>query len=320
MKRDKSPEDFSSTYPLMRRTLDLLPDGVLIIGSNREVLYLNEAFEKLWRIPSTIVQQGDKAMLSHVLEQLDDPREFIELVERLYHSPEPSEDELTFNDGRVFYRRSVALEAGDGGFSRIWIFSDVTEAWSARLDQLTGLLNRRAYAKELPEFMAAIPAEAIKAFALLDVDHFKPYNDIYGHAAGDAVLERLGELMREALTRGSDKAFRIGGEEFALATMHRDSKAAIQFYNRILKKVSSAKIPHAGNEPHRVVTVSIGLGIFSGTADPNRVFEEVDRALYRAKRLGRNSISLSRIDIKAIETEDLNIKSDIYNSTDPKAA
>src|SRR5690606_20330206 len=104
---EKHP-DALDTYPLMRRALDLLPDGVLIIGGNREVLYLNAAFERLWRIPSEVVRQGDRAMLEHVLEKLDDPDSFIELVERLYHSADPSEDQITFDDGRVFHRRSVA--------------------------------------------------------------------------------------------------------------------------------------------------------------------------------------------------------------------
>lgn len=284
------------TYSLMRRTLDLLPDGVLIIGSHREVLYLNPAFEKLWRIPHGVVEQGDEAMLDHVLEQLDDPAEFLELVERLYHSPDPSEDELTFKDGRVFVRRSVALEAGNGGFSRIWIFSDITEAWSARIDSLTGLLNRRAYARELPEFMTCSAIGSIKAFALLDVDHFKPYNDLYGHAAGDAVLERLGEMLLGSLS-GSEKAYRIGGEEFAIVSFHQDNEAAIGFHNNILRSVRSAKIPHTGNKPHSVITTSMGVGLFIGPADPREIFAEVDRALYRAKRLGRNNIALAQLEV-----------------------
>lgn len=285
-----------SAYSLMRRALDVLPDGVLIIGSNRQVLYLNAAFERLWRIPPDVVRRGDEAMLSHVLEQLDDPSAFIELVERLYHSSESSEDEIAFNDGRVFYRRSVALEAGDGGHSRIWIFSDVTEAWSARVDALTGVLNRRAYSQELPEFMADATGELVKAFALLDIDHFKPYNDLYGHAAGDAALECVGGLLRAQLSNGPNRAYRIGGEEFAIASTHFDRAAAIDFHKQILECVEHAGIAHGDNEPHRVVTVSIGLGLFRGAADPREVFGEVDRALYRAKKLGRNNIVLATRD------------------------
>lgn len=287
-----TPRDHTA-YALMRRTLDLLPDGVLIIGSGREVLYLNEAFERLWRIPPIVVERGDQAMLGHVLEQLDDPASFMELVERLYYSPDPSEDQLTFNDGRVFYRRSVALEARDGGYSRIWIFSDVTEAWSARIDPLTGLLNRRAYGNELPDFMASVAPNDVKAFALLDVDLFKVYNDQYGHAAGDAVLERIGSILRSAVLEGPDKAYRIGGEEFALVSSHRDNAAAISFHQSVLRDLRDAGIEHVGNSPHGVVTGSMGLGLFAGSADPKEIFAQVDRALYRAKRLGRNTIALA---------------------------
>ena len=279
----------------MRRTLDLLPDGVLIIGHNREVLYFNEAFERLWRIPRGVVEAGDRAMLEHVLDQLDDPQSFLELVERLYHSPDSSEDELTFNDGRVFNRRSVSLEAGDGEYSRIWIFSDVTEAWSARIDPLTGLLNRRAYASELPEFMSS-PAEGlVKSFALADVDRFKAYNDRYGHAAGDQVLERIGSILDEACERSSAETYRIGGEEFAITSLHRDEAAAIAFHLAIIGRVEKAAIEHGGNRPHGVATVSMGLGLFAGGGDAKTIFATVDRALYRAKKLGRNTVALAEM-------------------------
>ena len=284
-----------TSYSLMRRTLDLLPDGVLIIGRNREVLYFNEAFERLWRIPRGVVEAGDRAMLEHVLDQLDDPQSFLELVERLYHSPDSSEDELTFNDGRVFNRRSVSLDAGDGGYSRIWIFSDVTEAWSARIDPLTGLLNRRAYASELPEFMSSPAEGAVKSFALVDVDRFKAYNDRYGHAAGDQVLERIGEILSEACEGRSAETYRIGGEEFAITSLHRDQAAAIAFHRAIIDRVKEAAIEHGGNRPHGVATVSMGLGLFAGSGNAKTIFATVDRALYRAKKLGRNTVTLAEI-------------------------
>lgn len=288
-------QSLQTSYSLMRRTLDLLPDGVLIIGRNREVLYFNEAFERLWRIPRGVVEAGDRAMLAHVLDQLDDSQSFLELVERLYHRPDSSEDELTFNDGRVFNRRSVSLDAGDGGYSRIWIFSDVTEAWSARIDPLTGLLNRRAYAGELPEFMSSPAEGAVKSFALADVDRFKAYNDRYGHAAGDQVLERIGEILSEACDRNSAETYRIGGEEFAITSLHRDQAAAIAFHRAIIDRVKEAAIEHGGNRPHGVATVSMGLGLFAGCGNAKTIFATVDRALYRAKKLGRNTVTLAEI-------------------------
>ncbi|RUT28244.1 diguanylate cyclase [Arsenicitalea aurantiaca] len=285
------------TASLMRRALDLMPDGVLIIGSSREVLYMNEAFETLWRIPRSVVLQGDQAMLVHVLEQLDDPDAFMLLVNRLYGSTIPSEDQLSFKDGRLFNRRSVALPENDGGYSRIWIFSDITEAWSARVDALTGLLNRRAYAQELPEFMASVGDQSIKAFALLDVDNFKAYNDQYGHAKGDAVLERIGELLRFALKRSTDRAYRIGGEELAMASRHRDRMSAASFYEGMLTSIRGAKIEHRGNPPHGCITVSMGLGLFEGAREPEQIFGEVDRALYRAKRHGRNRMEFAQLPV-----------------------
>jgi diguanylate cyclase (GGDEF)-like protein/PAS domain S-box-containing protein len=289
-------QELHATIPLMRRTLDLLPDGVLIIGSDRQVLYLNDAFKQLWQIPEKVAAQGHRAMLGHVIGQLEDPTAFLNRVEALYSSPDPSEDELSFSDGRVFKRRSVALEGGDEGFSRIWIFSDFTEAWSARIDPLTGLLNRRAYSRELPCFMAAEELGLVKAFSLVDLDRFKAFNDRYGHAGGDAVLERVGVLLERSASLGSHKVFRIGGEEFAIASAHADAEAALGYHQDMLRKISEEAIPHVGNKPHGVVTISMGLGLFTGPGESGDVFAEVDRALYRAKKLGRNRIDLATID------------------------
>lgn len=285
-----------TALPFVRRTLDLLPDGVLIVGACREVVYLNDAFKQIWQIPAEVVVRGDRAMLDYVVGQLEDPAAFLNAVERLYQSPESSEDEITFNDGRVFKRRSVALESGVSGFSRIWIFSDFTEAWSARIDPLTGLLNRRAYGRELPNFMASDHSAQIKAFALIDVDHFKAFNDRYGHAGGDAVLERLGVILDKGVNLTSHKAFRIGGEEFAIASVHPDYEAAIQYHQQIVGSIQQAGIPHAENRPHGVVTISMGLGLFSGPGEPGDVFAAVDKALYRAKKFGRNRVDMATPD------------------------
>jgi diguanylate cyclase (GGDEF)-like protein/PAS domain S-box-containing protein len=288
--------ELSATLPLMRRTLDLLPDGVLIIGSNRGVVYCNDAFKQLWQIPAEVLAAGDRAMLEYVLGQLDNPSAFLNTVEALYSSQYPSEDELSFRDGRVFKRRSVALEGGVEGFSRIWIFSDFTEAWSARVDPLTGLLNRRAYGHELPCFMAAENRGLVKAFALVDLDQFKAFNDRYGHAAGDAVLERVGVVLDQSASQGPHKVFRIGGEEFAIASLHADSATALRHHQDIVQAMRDAGIPHVKNPPHNVVTISMGLGLLSGPAEPADVFAKVDRALYRAKKLGRNQIAMATID------------------------
>lgn len=101
---------------------------------------------------------------------------------------------------------------GNGGSARIWIFTDITEAQSARIDPLTGLPNRRAYIREMPEFMAASSDELVKAFALLDFDLFKAYNDLYGHSAGDATLEHLGHLLQSQINERTDRVYRLAAK------------------------------------------------------------------------------------------------------------
>jgi GGDEF domain-containing protein len=94
-------------------------------------------------------------MLQFVADQLVDADAFIPEVDRLHPTGQTSHDEIRFKDGRIFSRRSVPFER-DGAFdTRIWIFTDVTEAHYAQIDPLTGLLNRRAYSRHFPDFVSA---------------------------------------------------------------------------------------------------------------------------------------------------------------------
>src|SRR5690606_4013063 len=101
-------------------------------------------------------------------------------------------------------------------------------------------------------------ADLVKAFALVDLDQFKALNDRYGHACGDTVLEQVGAILDRTANLGAHKTYRIGGEEFAIASLHRDSEDAFRYHQDLLRKMREAAIPHAGNEPHGIVTLSMG--------------------------------------------------------------
>jgi len=280
---------------IFERALDALPDGVLLVNARRQIIYSNTAFAHLWNIPANAWRsRDDRKTLQMVTDQLIDPAGFVAEVERLHQSMEPSEDEILFKDGRVFSRRSVPFRESDNSHARIWIFSDVTEAKSASLDQLTGLPNRLAFSRAFRPFVEASGGNYVRSVAIMDVDNFKKYNDLYGHAAGDEVLRQIGTILRTHLHRADDLLFRFGGEEFLMAVRTDRAFEAHQLFDAIRTSIAAMKQPHCGNDPHGIVTASLGLASFVGARDPDHLFHDVDRALYRAKSDGRNRIALAR--------------------------
>jgi diguanylate cyclase (GGDEF)-like protein len=257
------------------------------------VVYANAAFAEHWKIPEGLMSARDEMRMLHfVQEQLVDPAAFAREVERINPTSEPSEDEVRLKDGRILSRRSVPFEENGRFEARLWIFTDVTEARHARMDSLCGIPNRRAYSTDYPRFVESADDGLVKSVGIMDVDNFKSYNDRYGHAAGDLVLRQIGLLLRNHLNV-DDLVFRIGGEEFLLACKMREESDALCFFESLRQSVQTMSLPHLGNQPYGMVTASFGLGIFRGAREPAGVFTTVDAALYRAKEMGRNVISIA---------------------------
>jgi diguanylate cyclase (GGDEF)-like protein len=152
-------------------------------------------------------------------------------------------------------------------------------------DSLTGLLNRRYIEARLVEEMKRSTRHGFPmSFMMLDVDKFKSYNDTYGHPAGDEALKLVGHVIRETL-RGADVAARFGGEEFAILLPQTTGEEAIAIAERIRHNIENADFPN------RQVTASIGVASCSAdlcvSAD---LVAAADRALYEAKRRGRNRV------------------------------
>lgn len=276
---------------LFQQTLDALPDGVLLTSADRRVIYANPAFARHWAVPAEMLASRDELrLLGHVGGQLIDPEAFRREVERVHPTDETSEDELYFKDGRILSRRSVPFLEGGEFRARIWIFTDITDAHSSTFDALTGLPNRRAFSREFPAFVEAPDDGMIRAVAIMDIDNFKAYNDRYGHAAGDAVLHRIGGLLRGHLRRSDDLVFRIGGEEFLMASKAPARANAEDLFEAVRSSIAEMALPHAGNPPHGIVTASLGVGLFRGPRVPAAVFASADASLYRAKAAGRDAV------------------------------
>jgi two-component system, cell cycle response regulator len=161
----------------------------------------------------------------------------------------------------------------------------------AHRDALTGLRNRRSLQEDLDLLEARVVRYGHRyCMALLDVDHFKSFNDTYGHPAGDRCLEAVaGELVKQA--RAGDTIYRYGGEEFLCIFPEQSLATGTVAVERMRVGVEALAIPHTGT-PRGLVTISGGMAVL----DPDhsrlagQVLEEADQALYRAKELGRNRV------------------------------
>ncbi len=160
-------------------------------------------------------------------------------------------------------------------------------AQSSRVDPLTELFNRRAWEESAEQICAAACGLSRPiAIFMIDVDHFKRFNDMYGHSAGDICLKTVASALRESV-RGNDVLGRYGGEEFVLITCISSEAELEALGERLRSAVWELEEEHAGNDPFGRVTISIGCAIGS-PSDLSLIQEEADRALYEAKNCGRN--------------------------------
>lgn len=155
----------------------------------------------------------------------------------------------------------------------------------AATDALTGLANRRTFDARLQH---ALADGSQPALLLIDVDHFKRYNDALGHLAGDACLTRLGTLLQASVRHENDLAARLGGEEFALLLVDADANHAGAIAERIHAQLAAAALPHPDSPASASLTVSIGHARASAGESATSLYRRADDALYQAKAAGRN--------------------------------
>ncbi|MCG2733680.1 GGDEF domain-containing response regulator [Pseudodesulfovibrio aespoeensis] len=161
----------------------------------------------------------------------------------------------------------------------------------SNLDSLTGLANRRCFDDTLvKEWVRNGRADAHLGLIMLDIDHFKHYNDALGHVDGDTCLRRVAEAIKGVVHRPGDMVARYGGEEFAVILPGTDYTGAMAVADNIHASVAQTSIEHPDSAVSCVVTVSIGVssGIPTCGSTPEQLIQAADRALYEAKEAGRN--------------------------------
>jgi diguanylate cyclase (GGDEF)-like protein len=162
----------------------------------------------------------------------------------------------------------------------------------ASIDMLSGLANRRGFQSRLDfEWLKAQQYGCELSLLMIDVDHFKLYNDTYGHPEGDACLSRLGETLSMIAADTMGFAGRYGGEEFCLLLPNTDTARALEIGEIVRAAIQGLGIPHATSS-HRTVTVSVGVACTrpNDSQRPGDVIEAADAALYAAKHRGRNAV------------------------------
>ena len=162
-------------------------------------------------------------------------------------------------------------------------------------DSLTGLHNRRSFNRQFERLWRQAQREG-KSLALLlcDIDHFKAYNDSYGHQAGDVALQHVGALIQQAARRPLDMGVRLGGEEFALLLFDIAADEAVRHAEALRQALEQAGISHRESASGKVLTMSVGVAWLSPDSQPqlSQLYEQADRALYQAKASGRNQVSV----------------------------
>lgn len=308
------PDNFTLWYQfcsgdmpeLKRRMQGLLASGQAFTEElNRE---LHDAFFSLDRQGSAMdgATSIAKAELTHILEQLElaghGAAEYGRTLEDL-------SGKLATDGGRDAFKAVVdgALEATREMEQKNKSLEEKFNASSAEIsrlredletlrqeaqtDGLTGLANRKQFDKELRRLAQdATREEADMSLLILDIDHFKRFNDLYGHQIGDQVLKLLARTLTDSI-KGQDVAARYGGEEFCIILPDTGLAGAVKFAEIIRAKVSKKQITNrATDETLGRVRISIGVAGYRDGEDLSHLVRRADEALYMAKRTGRDRV------------------------------
>lgn len=162
----------------------------------------------------------------------------------------------------------------------------------AHMDGLTGLFNRRAFDRDL--LAATQNSDADCYLVLFDIDNFKPYNDNYGHEAGDQALKKISAYLK---SRAAFKVYRYGGEEFAIIICRKCPDDIARLLNELREGIITLAIEHQfGQTDEQVLTISAGAARISVGDTPAQAIQRADKKLYQAKHSGRNQVCVGQIE------------------------
>ncbi len=304
-----SEAELQRSQSILSHALAGMSDGLAMFDADDVLMFCNEQYRQIFALTASARVPG--AHLRDILGAVVETQEqvgipageedrWIEDVIATVHNSE--EREVQLRNGRWL---RVRTQRSEDGMSTVTV-SDISVSRQAQdalmnlttqlkslagTDGLTGLFNRRSFDESLSREIEKT-SRAVEPLSLLmiDVDHFKSFNDLYGHVAGDDCLKAIGQCLQKGAQRPRDIAARYGGEEFAILLPDTDQAGAKLVADSISQLLADLAIPHSGNRPE-IVTVSIGASTYSsegGRRNAVEIVQRADDALYQAKRSGRN--------------------------------
>jgi len=164
---------------------------------------------------------------------------------------------------------------------------------ASSLDALTGIANRQSFSQHYErEWSRALRETEPLSVLIANIDHFKPYNDLYGYQQGDACLKKIAQIMQDVLQRPTDFCARYCGEEFIILLPTTTAKGGIYIAEKLRKAVIDLNIPHQHSETQPYLTLSLGLATTSPMLKhkANDLIRAADHARFEAKKQGRNRL------------------------------
>ncbi|MDO9212947.1 MAG: diguanylate cyclase [Methylococcales bacterium] len=309
-KRQETEEVLYQSRALLSNVLNSTLDGIAALQSVRasqtgeiedfRCLVVNPAIAQAFnRSREELI---GKLMLKRFLKRIN-PSLF-ERVVAVVETGEPLAEDIYYPLGESSWYHFAAVKLGDGVALAV---RDVTARKNmelelqianrelrllAHLDGLTKIANRRCFDDFLQhQWRRLSRSQQQLSLLMLDVDFFKPYNDLYGHQRGDDCLVDIARTIQKIISRPTDLIARYGGEEFAIVLPETHQDGAIVIAQIIIKAIQNLKIPHQTSAISHYVTVSIGIASMIPVLDfsPDLLIEQSDQALYCAKQQGRNS-------------------------------
>ncbi|ADN10079.1 GGDEF domain-containing protein [Sulfurimonas autotrophica] len=303
----KKLEQVHAKNELYLKTLYEKNPNIIIISTGKKIIQANEAF-------------------FHFFKEYASLEEFKQEYNCICHffSPSKYEDTITSGEGewiddvlkakepmvRIYYLGqeyyfSVYVKKiyEENAMHVMATFNDITDLYKLRheyeelsiKDALTSIYNRRYFNTIFPrELNRAKRAQESFCFAIMDVDHFKLYNDNYGHDGGDEVLKKITAKIEELTQRSNEFFFRLGGEEFGFICSALTKEEVLKNIENMCKAVEDLEIEHLYNKPYGVISISVGICFSSDVSksDVKNIYKNADEALYEAKEKGRNRVVL----------------------------
>ncbi len=295
-------------HQCLQEAIEALPLGVAVYDQHDRLVLFNKAATEMapYRYGGELLGQSFEAIIRRSLQQgaIADAlgREEEWLRERLAVRGQLNRPLLRSRpDGRWMHLYEISTPSGCLVMARL----DVTELVQKSMalersnqqlellsatDGLTGLANRRQFDQHLyAEWQRSMRSGQPISLLLIDIDHFKRYNDRYGHLAGDACLRQVAGILYDCAQRSGELVARYGGEEFALLLPGADGDVAMTVAQRCMDEIAKARMPHEDSPVSEFLTCSIGVATVVAVQDlvPESLVRCADEALYRVKNGGR---------------------------------